>query len=406
MARKSERPAAKSPDITADISRDISEAPLAHRAFPEVADALRPRAAQIIEEWMTLARRAIPSANALSHDDLRDNLPNILKGMADALGSDSSTNELKGESPAQGIIRFQQRYDVRDLMTEDRLLRKVIIIQTEAGLKRRMTQEEQIGLEIGIDLMMQEAVVAFVNHQNTQLRSAAEVELKYLSFLSHDLNNNLGTITLWLQVLRSQLATSAGFGEALRTLDTAQQTILDTIGGMGRLLQAERLRRQGVQPAAAPVNLQTLITNLVGPALQLAERKGVDVVAEVEPNIVVVSDGELITLVLQNLIGNAIKYSTRGTVTIRCRRNKDDERIVISVSDQGPGIPREDLEHIFAAFTRAHTYGQKGIGLGLTIASQATKLLDGELTVESEGGKGTTFSLFLPPKSSDLPQLN
>ena len=149
-------------------------------------------------------------------------------------------------SPGQGIHRFQLHYDVRDLATEDRLLRLIIIEQVEAGLGRRLGRDEDTALNWCIDLMGQQAMIAFVSHQNERLRAAAEAELKYLSFLSHDLNGNLGNVTLWLQILRRRLAASPQFADEVSALDTAQQAILDTMGGMGRLLQAERLRHQGV----------------------------------------------------------------------------------------------------------------------------------------------------------------
>ncbi len=377
-------------------TRQPADDPLVHRAFPELGRALQAQVPQIIEDWITLVRRALPLAAQLSAVEIEDHLPDILSRMFDALASDSTkVDQLKEESPAQGAIRFQQKYAVRDLMTEDRLLRRVIIVRAEAALRRRMTQDEQIGLDTAIDLMLQEAIAAFIEHQNAHLRTAAEAELKYLSFLSHDLNNNLGTVTLWLQVLKSQLASSDGFREAVETLDTAQQAILDTIGGMGRLLQAERLRRAGVKPTAAPVHLHSLVMKIVDPVSAQPDRKGVRIEVDVDPSVTVVSDGELILLVLQNLIGNAIKYSTNGTVRIECC-DEEDGRLVVSVSDEGPGIAPEHLERIFTAFSRGQTYGQLGVGLGLTIASQAARLLGGELKVESRVGQGSKFSLVLP----------
>jgi signal transduction histidine kinase len=109
------------------------------------------------------------------------------------------------------------------------------------------------------------------------------------------------------------------------------------------------------------------------------------------------SDPDLITLVLQNVVGNAIKYSTSGTVQVTGERVND--QWVLSVSDEGPGIEAEHLGRIFEAFTRGESHGQPGVGLGLTIAARAAALLNAKLTVESTLGTGSIFRLEMPSEA-------
>jgi signal transduction histidine kinase len=110
------------------------------------------------------------------------------------------------------------------------------------------------------------------------------------------------------------------------------------------------------------------------------------------------SDDGLLTLVLQNLLGNAVKYSSSGTIRIAARNKSKGNNTgwILSVSDQGPGIASENLNSLFDAFKRGETYGKPGVGLGLTIAAQAARLLGGELEVESKINAGSTFRLLLP----------
>ena len=82
----------------------------------------------------------------------------------------------------------------------------------------------------------------------------------------------------------------------------------------------------------------------------------------------------------------------------RNNSNNEDISLVLSISDQGPGIASENLSHLFDAFRRGDTYGKPGVGLGLSIASEATRLLGGKLEIESELGTGSTFRLLLPKK--------
>jgi signal transduction histidine kinase len=123
-----------------------------------------------------------------------------------------------------------------------------------------------------------------------------------------------------------------------------------------------------------------------------------NLLVEIAPNIVVRSDIDLLVVVLQNLIGNSVKYSSRGAVRV----HSDDLEVpfgrqwVLSVSDEGPGIRPSQLGHLFTPFRRGETHGSDGVGLGLAIARQAASALGGHLSVRSEVGIGSTFSLAVP----------
>jgi signal transduction histidine kinase len=120
----------------------------------------------------------------------------------------------------------------------------------------------------------------------------------------------------------------------------------------------------------------------------------------VPPRLQVTSDTELLALVLQNLVGNAIKYSSAGTVRVHTEHEPPAQRWRLMVSDQGAGIAPDKLATLFEAFSRGETFGQKGVGLGLTIAYEAARVLGADLHVQSEVGKGTTFSISLPQAQS------
>ena len=387
MAQRSE----SGPGPTTDL--------LKHQPFPGLAAALRSQSKAILTTWVEQVRLALPSVRSLPFRELQDSLPVILAHMADALESADhrDAERLAKQSPSQGVTRFGQHYDVRELVLEDRLLRRLIIEHVQGAMDRRMTLDEQVALDMGIDVMLQQAVVAFVGEQHAQLRVAAEAELKYLSFLSHDLENNLSGVTIMLQLLRRRLVTSPEFAGDVQTLDDAQQAVLNTVGGMARLLESERLRKSGATAEQKPVNLHDLLVGAARQSAGAAEKKGVKITVDAAPDAVARSDRELIGLVVQNLIGNAVKYSAGGTVRVGATCGADG-RCGIAVSDEGPGIAVEHMNRIFDAFSRGEPHGQHGVGLGLTIASQAAKLIGAELTVESKVGVGSTFRLVLPPQ--------
>ncbi len=303
-------------EITPPIDKRTA-GPLTGRAFPEMAEALRSLAEPVLSDWEKYLRQTISPAMALSFNQLRDGLPDILAKMADALasGEPAEVARLVARSPAQGIHRFQVHYDVRDVSTEDRVLRRLLLERVDVALGRRATREEAVALNWALDLMNEQAMVAFVEHQNARLRQAAEAELKYLSFLCHDLRGNLNGVTLWLQVLRTSLAGSPQFADEVGSLDEAQRAILGTMGGMGRILQADRLRYASDDVRPETFDLHAVAASVARSSALQAKQAGVQLTVEVPADATVSSDGELVTLVLQNLIATRSSTAPAGPST-------------------------------------------------------------------------------------------
>jgi signal transduction histidine kinase len=298
------------------------------------------------------------------------------------------------------LSRLRLNFDVVEVMQEDRLLRAITVHHVEDKLGRRMDVPEAAALHAAIDIMLQRSVIALVDEQKIKLRAAAETELKFLSFLSHDLSNNLNSVTMSLQSLELDLQEAGGFAEATKSLAFSRKTIFDTVAGMRQMLEHERLRSSGKATKFSPVDLHALATKVVAQFSWQAASKGIKVSVEVPPDTMVESDAELLSLVLQNLVGNAVKYSTNGIVRVGLDGDAPPWCPSLCVSDDGPGIAPEKMEHIFELFKRGDVHGQQGSGLGLAIASQAAKLLGAGLTVESELGIGSTFHLAMRENGS------
>jgi signal transduction histidine kinase len=358
-------------------------AQLTHRPFQELAAAIRSRVDRITLAWDTAVRKAMPQMQHLTFDELKDSTPEILNAIADALASDDPEliAELLGRAPAQGLSRFRLHFDVIEVMQEDRLLRSITVQHFEEALDRRMEAPECAALHVAIDVMLQRSVIALVEQQKFQLRAAAETELKFLSFLSHDLNNNLNDITLSLQGLGLDLKEAGGFAVAEKSLALAQRYIGDTVVGMRRMLDHERLRKSAKALPVSRVDLYGAATKAVAQFAREATAKGTKMSVEVSPGTIVDSDGELLAVILQNLVGNCVKYSTGGAIRVGFGGNANTDRQSLWVSDDGPGIAPETIGSIFEAFRRGDDHGRPGLGLGLAIVSQAAKLLGAGLTV-------------------------
>jgi signal transduction histidine kinase len=383
---------------TDDLTLDL----LAYHAFPLLASALRLRKDAILEEWETAVAHTLPAADALTLRNLRDSLPLILQEIIDAFasGKPSATRHLVEGSKLHGESRFQQNYNMRELVVEYRLLRRVIIEQVSEVLEERLDLRNNVALNMAVDTALQSGIVVFTEHLQQQIRASTEVQSKYLAFLSHDLRNHLSHAMLHLQLLAARLAQAPEFSDSVGDIQSIKRAVFQTTAGMDRLLQSEQLRKKPDHHTEELVDLNLLLSEVTRGLAHEIKSKGLEMDVDIPDGAYAISDEELLTLILQNLLGNAVKYSSRGRVKVMARNNSNNESIdwVLSISDQGPGIAPENLSHLFDAFRRGDTYGKPGVGLGLSIASEATRLLGGKLEIESELGIGSTFRLLLPRK--------
>ena len=133
-----------------------------------------------------------------------------------------------------------------------------------------------------------------------------------------------------------------------------------------------------------------------------AKEKGLEIFVDAPENLIIYNDKQRINQILINLIGNAIKFTDRGRISIKIKRKK--ENIVISVKDTGLGIKEEDLKKLFKPFSRILEPGKykEGSGLGLHLSKKLANLLGGELTVKSKFGKGSTFKLVLTREEEEI----
>jgi signal transduction histidine kinase len=167
------------------------------------------------------------------------------------------------------------------------------------------------------------------------------------------------------------------------------------------LLDVSRAYGDAPPLAQAPVDLGALTEEAAGMALPAARASGVELRAEVAPDLRVLGDRDALTRVVQNLVGNAIKYTPAGgRVDVRAGRAGDG--IVVEVADTGPGIPEADQARVFEPFYRASAGRDHapGSGLGLAVCRQVVAEHGGSLALQSVEGEGTTVSVALLPYES------
>jgi PAS domain S-box-containing protein len=236
---------------------------------------------------------------------------------------------------------------------------------------------------------------------NRRLASANEAKSRFLRAMSHELRTPLNSIIGFSGLLLSGLA-----GE----LNDEQRRQLEMVGQSGRhllalindILDLSRIEAGRVQVEIESFDLEKLLREVVGSVRPEAENKGLDLDLEISADDLELSafrsDSMRVGQILLNLLGNAVKFTEYGGVTVRARRLGTDT-IGISVIDTGPGIKSQDYERIFGEFVQAvgpSAPDKEGTGLGLAISRGLAELLGGSILVRSRLGHGSTFTLVLP----------
>ena len=151
------------------------------------------------------------------------------------------------------------------------------------------------------------------------------------------------------------------------------------------------------------INLKEFISGIADDMRPLFKAKGLLIDIFGRSDIEVNADVEKLERILRNILSNALKFTERGGATINY--GIGDSAFFIEVSDTGSGIPENDLPHTFDRFYRSGGAGTEGLGLGLAIVKELVDIMEGEITVKSAPGKGTTFRISLPLRDSIQPRL-
>lgn len=224
---------------------------------------------------------------------------------------------------------------------------------------------------------------------------------RFLAYLSHELRGTLGAVASGAEMAKTQQ--DPAFHD--RLLDA----MAESMRGLGQVLETtlayEQTLAKPVQLQLEPQSLSVLWTRMTAPGQLAAHQKGIDFDARYEAgDETVLVDGPRLQQVVTNLLHNAVKFTPQGKVGIVGRWVGDDDAdertpvFEIAVTDSGPGMSPEELEHIFEPYAQG-TAGEKlgqGVGLGLAISRQIVAAMAGTLRAQSVPGQGSTFYVRVP----------
>lgn len=268
-----------------------------------------------------------------------------------------------------------------------------------AHQRSRKLFESQYELEIAYK-MLEQANNALTAAQATAVQ-ANEFKTRFVTNLSHELRTPLSAIINLSFILSKGRYgdVTPEQGDYLTRIHDAGNLLLQIVND---LLDLAKIEAGQMQVFREPVDLAAIAANVITTVSGLITDKPIELRQEIEPNLpAIYGDGTRIRQIMLNLLGNAIKYTDEGTITLRITQDSADF-IKVSVIDTGTGIRPEDFEGIFEEFkqTQESFASRKiGTGLGLPISKKFVELHGGQLWGESEHGKGSKFHFTLPISS-------
>lgn len=224
-----------------------------------------------------------------------------------------------------------------------------------------------------------------------RLDDAFQRERRFIADASHELRTPLAAMQTILNSTLVRRRTPTEYEQVLTDLEEETARLRTLVEGLLQLTHSDV-----TQPVVQdPVNLTTLLTDVTDSVQILAEDKGLELTAKIANNLTVPGDSDALIRLFVNLLGNAIKYTERGQITVIAKA-RPKGGVIVTIADTGVGIAAEHLPHIFDRFYRVDkARTSTGTGLGLAIALRVAQTHGGAIGVKSKIGQGTEFTVQL-----------
>lgn len=231
------------------------------------------------------------------------------------------------------------------------------------------------------------------NKMVEELGSIETLKTDFVSNVSHEMKTPIAIIKNYAQLLETGQPSKEQRREYAKEIESAATRLFTLISNT---LKLNKLENQRLLPEKEVYDVCRQICESIFLFEDALEEKGIDLEADMEDAAMIEADASLMELVWNNLLSNAVKFTDQGG-SILVRQTSDEEHVRVSVRDTGCGIAKENINHIFDKFYQGDTsHSMEGNGLGLALVKRVLELMDGEIQITSEAGKGSTFTVTLP----------
>lgn len=285
---------------------------------------------------------------------------------------------------SQKIIKSQR---LLIILSVSILVLLIIILIREHLMKNKI-------LKKNADILKQQNLIRQKNLELSELNSTKD---KFFSIISHDLRGPFSSLNSLLNLLAEEFD-SMNDAEKHKIIHALRQTSINTLNLLENLLNWARSQTGGIENNPEKIDIHKITSQVIEILDVRAEQKKQQLLNEIPDFTFVYADEQLLKSILINLINNAIKFSKDGNV-IRLIAKPLNDFIEISVIDNGIGIPKDKLDNLFrpdSNYKRPGTANEPGTGLGLVMAREFIRIIGGDISIESEVGKGSTFTFTLP----------
>ena len=231
------------------------------------------------------------------------------------------------------------------------------------------------------------------NKMVEELGSVETLKTDFVSNVSHEMKTPIAIIKNYAELLQTGKGTEEERIEYARSIEEAASRLS---GLITNILRLNKLEHQRIDPEIETYDLCAQLEECILNYEDMWDEKDLELEVDIEEKTVVDADKNLMELVWNNLLSNAVKFTEPGG-KVMVRQTFSDGYVVVEVTDTGCGMSRESIRHIFDKFYQGDTsHSKEGNGLGLALISRILVLMDGEISVASEEGRGSTFTVRIP----------